>query len=526
MKKYQTSKVFTPTTPAELTFVERDEINEQIVSALRQPGKQIVVYGHSGSGKTTLLLNKLNQLYENHVTSRCSESITVEKLILDAFDKLNRYYTNEFSSKKGWKIGTEIGAEYTHIKSKLTGEFSSEKENKSQRIVPPQLTIQRLAEFLGAAKCCWVIEDFHKVRVDEKKELAQSIKIFMDTASDYPEVKVIAIGAVGTARDVVAYDREMQNRVAEIHVSLMNKNQLMEIMDKGQQLLNVKIGSDVQNRIVDLANGLGAVCHQLCLNMCNSIGIYETPDKIQYLNENHLNDAVQQYINEQSDTFKATFDNAVKVKRKGGKYNNCKLILSALSHFEEEYANHSEILSEIHKLDSTYPASNLTTYLKLLTSTEKEEILRYDEKSSKYSFSNPFLKVYSRMMLEKKSQFRISGNIGHVIIGDSNIIIHNVHQIGNFNQVNIIGNDNIPIEEDLLDLTLELDYLLKIINHKAQIENYREIVEVISDAKIAFRQGDKIRGFRILSKVVDSIIDIAKTYELKQVIKALELPTK
>lgn len=67
--------VFTPTKPARIAFVEREEVNDKLVNALRTPGKQLVVYGHSGTGKTTLLLNKLQQLYEHHITTRCMKGL-------------------------------------------------------------------------------------------------------------------------------------------------------------------------------------------------------------------------------------------------------------------------------------------------------------------------------------------------------------------------------------------------------------------------------------------------------------------
>jgi hypothetical protein len=37
------TEVFTPTTPARSTFVERQVLNEQLVDSLRTPGKQVVV---------------------------------------------------------------------------------------------------------------------------------------------------------------------------------------------------------------------------------------------------------------------------------------------------------------------------------------------------------------------------------------------------------------------------------------------------------------------------------------------------
>lgn len=100
IEKHDVYKVFTPTTPARLTFVEREKVNSKLVNALRTPGKQVVVYGHSGSGKTTLLVNKLHQLYDSHVTSRCMKSVSFDMLILDAFDQLAPFYISEISDKK------------------------------------------------------------------------------------------------------------------------------------------------------------------------------------------------------------------------------------------------------------------------------------------------------------------------------------------------------------------------------------------------------------------------------------------
>jgi hypothetical protein len=518
MKTFST-KVFTPTTPAELTFVERDEINEQLVDAINQPGKQIVVYGYSGSGKTTLLRNKLNQIYENYIISRCSESISIEQLILNAFDNLDKYYRSEFTSKTGWKIGSDIGAEYSFIKAKLTGEFSSEKLSKSQRIVPPQLTIQRLAEFLGAAKCCWIIEDFHKVKEEEKTNLSQSVKIFMDTAFDFPEVKIIAIGAVGTAREVVAYDREMQTRVAEIHVPLMNKSQLTEIINKGENLLNIKIDEDIRDKIVDLSNGLASVCHQLCLNMCVINNIKVTENSTFRFTDRDLENAIKKYLNEQSDTFKSTFENAIKVERKGGKFENGELILAAVSNMHNDHVSRRDILSEIRKVEPSYPGGNLTAYLKQLISTEKDEILRFDEKSGKYSFSNPFLKVYSRMLFEKKSKSEHHKVI--VQIGNSNISVEG--DIGNVN-VNVKGTGMSRNEINWESLPNELIILLKKIKNTSP--NANTTFNTLSSAitKFSIRRNDE--GIEILSNIEDWVWNEAINLGLSQVVKAFKIAKK
>ncbi len=64
--------------PATLTFVERESVNAKLVDALMTPGKQLVIFGHSGSGKSTLPHNKLNQTYEDHVTTRCMSGMSFD----------------------------------------------------------------------------------------------------------------------------------------------------------------------------------------------------------------------------------------------------------------------------------------------------------------------------------------------------------------------------------------------------------------------------------------------------------------
>jgi ABC-type lipoprotein export system ATPase subunit len=80
--RVRTIDVFTPTTPAKFTFVERKLLASQLMNALRTPGKQVVVYGQTGSGKTTLLTNKLAEIYGTKVvTSRCTVATTFENLL-------------------------------------------------------------------------------------------------------------------------------------------------------------------------------------------------------------------------------------------------------------------------------------------------------------------------------------------------------------------------------------------------------------------------------------------------------------
>jgi hypothetical protein len=126
--------VFTPTTQARVNFIERDSVNDRLVDALRTPGKQIIVYGDSGSGKSTLLLRKLEQLYESHITSRCSAASTFTSILLDTFDQLDTHYVDSrstsLSNSKKASIQLEIA------KAKATYEKQTADSTGSATNVP------------------------------------------------------------------------------------------------------------------------------------------------------------------------------------------------------------------------------------------------------------------------------------------------------------------------------------------------------------------------------------------------------
>lgn len=91
-------EIFTPNTIAKLAYVRRGEIEENLLSNITIPGKQIILYGHSGSGKTTLIRKMLYDKKINFVQVHCSSNTTINDIILDTFDNLDRFYIAEKNS--------------------------------------------------------------------------------------------------------------------------------------------------------------------------------------------------------------------------------------------------------------------------------------------------------------------------------------------------------------------------------------------------------------------------------------------
>jgi hypothetical protein len=311
----------------------------------------------------------------------------------------NPYYSSEASLKTGRSISVNLEQGYFKIKSSIEAAFSHETETKLTRDLPPQLTPQRLAELCGAAGCCWVLEDFYKVPVSEKTKVAQVMKVFMDTAVDYHDVKVVAIGAVDSAREVIQYDLEMRNRIAEIAVPLMAENELTEILEKGESLLKVAFGG-LKKEIASYSSGLAAVCHQLSLNICFAANIYETCDQQFVIRRDQLRSALERHLKDASDTLKAVFDLALK-RQRARRFDNSRLILRALTQLGSAGGTHAEILKEIRKVEP----GNVTNYLRELQSASRGEILRSDPVSGRYFFRDPLYLASAQCLFTSQKTF-------------------------------------------------------------------------------------------------------------------------
>lgn len=394
-------EVFTPAIQAVKTFVERDDYTTNIlVDSLKTLGKQIVLYGHSGSGKSTLLRNKLNQVYEfRTVTTRCISSMTYENVIYDAFDQLDIYFSEEKSKTQSTSFNATFD-DFIGVKvfmSKIGFSFSSDNTNIQKRLLPPQLTPQRLAKYFGELKVCWILEDFHKIKGEEKIKLSQTMKVFVDKGIDYPDLKIIALGAVNSARDVIAYDGEMSHRVSEIYVGLMKDEQIKEIIFKGEKLLNIFFNSEVVDKIVKISNGIPAIAHQLCLNICFIKEINYTSEKSIFINDDDFMHALIRYIDEKSDTLKAKFDRAIKHEK--NIIIKPEDVLKVAINIKKHEFTAKEIISKMD-LKNEDELASLNILLNDFTTTERSEILVYDTDSGKYYFSDYFLRSFAVLKLD------------------------------------------------------------------------------------------------------------------------------
>lgn len=387
--KVKLEAVFTPATAANVNYITRIEIDSALESEMSTPGKQIVVYGHSGSGKTSSVLKLLRDSGYNFIKTHCESCTTFEQLILNAFDELDVFVLSEKTKKVSTVFQGNLELEYKSIKAAIGREKSAEEGVSMTRILPPQLTPQKLAQFLGIGKIVWLIEDFHKVCDTEKKRIADVIKIFVDNANDYELSKIICIGACQSAHELLQLDPNLKSRVSEVSIPLLHDEEIKSIVENGFRLLRVEASQSLVEKLVYYSDRLGASAHQMCMDICKGIGVLKTRWSQLKIDDTAFQFAIDGFIKRSSDTLKSMYEAAIKneigwyILRSFSKNTMDKLSIAQISqlvNMGKQHFTNEEIVAKLDELSS--PACG---------------IIFYNTNSEKYALSSPFWHRFLRL---------------------------------------------------------------------------------------------------------------------------------
>lgn len=391
IKPYKLAEVFTPNTTAKFTYIKRKDIEDEFEKNINIAGRQIIIYGHSGSGKTTLTRHILDRSGVVPIITHCESNTKFNDLLLSAFDQLGGFYVSKKESNKSYTISSSIKSDYSNIRAEISSNNSNSHTEVSCRIVPPQLTPQKLSQFLGEVNAVWVIEDFHKISSDEKIRLADVIKIFIDAANDYTNVKIICIGAVGSARELINFDTNLYPRISELHVPLLDETEIKQIIYIGCKYLHIKMTKSLIDKIVFYSNQLASLTHQMCYEICYKNDIKQTKFFREHINDDQFKSAIQGYINSNSDTLKGIYDSITKKPLVW-------YILKTVVSVEKDSLTIDEIKNRINNERHYFERDLIINELNKL-SEETVGILRYNSNTEKYSISTPFWGAFLKMKL-------------------------------------------------------------------------------------------------------------------------------
>lgn len=388
--------VFTPTSVARLTFIDRNEIDGNFDRNFKQRGRNIIVFGQSGSGKTTFLNRYFEKNKLKSLIIQCDSNMSFQNMIDQIYDQLDPYYKSSSSHTIGYKTKMDYSLKAGLQKTESQIETSSSSTNNYDRMLAPQLSINRLADLLGKSDKILVVEDFHKMQENDKKCLADMIKVFMDKSNVYPKLKIICVGAANTARDIVKLESNLRNRVYECEIPLLRDDEIERIVRKGCLLLNIQMEDSLVEKIVHYSNRLGTIAHELSYDVCYSEKIHKTQYRLVDIPDSSFEYAVESYLDSRSDTLWEVYDRAIQDSL--GWY-----ILRTLSFQPHTKLPFRTICRRVNNEKHSFTENQVALKLAEL-STPEIGILRNHYNGSKYSISDPFWGAFIKLRIAKEQR--------------------------------------------------------------------------------------------------------------------------
>lgn len=398
MAIYSVEQIFT-ILQADVNYVKRANIDDLLSQEFSTPGKQLIVFGHSGGGKTTSVFKMLKEHKSIYIKTHCESYTTFEQLIINAFAELDQYFLSGKTTNKSASIKGSLSAEYATIKASIESTTTEGESYSYAPVVPPQLTPQKLAEFMGKGNIVWVIEDFHKVHDDEKTRIADVIKIFVDNSNQYPMSKIICIGACESAHDLITLNPDLKNRVSEIKIPLLNDDEIRQIIENGFHFLNIYPDNKLADKLVEFSDRIASAAHQMCLDICNKNNIHETSKNPIIIPEASFEYAINGFLSRNQDSLKTLYEKATKDSL--GWY-----ILKTISSNCKNKLSIDEIERIINDKEHPYSKELIQEKLDELISTSYS--ILYRSSSELYGFSTPFWHRFVKVQLmiegERKRQ--------------------------------------------------------------------------------------------------------------------------
>ena len=380
------NEVFTPAQNAIINYLDRSKPQSKLEDAIDTPGYQIIIYGNSGCGKSSLL-NKVLTNPKKYVLTQCLKGMSFSQVLGKAFQMLgvvvDTSYSNTFASKIGGAIGKKDVAS-------VSSEMGTTTSVTAAPLVKPTSDVFMLAQTLGKQKKIWVIDDFHNLSKTEKEQLANSLKVFVDCSNQYPETKIICIGATDDPNELLSYNPNLNVRVRNIRIEDMTDKEIETIISSGCELLNVRLSQACTKDIVRFSHHMPAVAHSLCSSICRKAGIKKTRFKRTIIDDSYLQEAIQEYVESNS----ALFDKISKAI-----IEDVSLREVVLLFIKGDTRSLSPAKIEKSLSRKGYSKEQVDKAISKL-SDPSLSVLRYDEQKQKYFFADGFIGVYLDFFLE------------------------------------------------------------------------------------------------------------------------------
>jgi hypothetical protein len=267
--------VFTPTAVPTVTYIDRQDQNleQQLRSAIKQPGLIASLSGPSKSGKT-VLVNKV--IPPDDLIAVSGAAIRNAEMLWDRV--LNWMEApSATSTTSGHTTGVEATgkasgkANLLFASGKVEGSLGASYENeRSKETTVTRAGIDQVVREIANSNFVLFIDDFHYMPKETQSDVARQMKEAAEKG-----VCICTASVPHRADDVVRGNPELRGRVKAIDFAYWKPVETVEIGVRGFDVLGAKIDRQVIERLSAEAFGSPQLMQQICLQTCFYLQIEE-----------------------------------------------------------------------------------------------------------------------------------------------------------------------------------------------------------------------------------------------------------
>lgn len=261
-------------------YVERASVDEPFVNNLSRD-KHVVVFGSSKQGKTSLRKHALPD--GDCITVCCLNTMSLPDLnsaVLKAAGYELTQSTKISVSGASKVVAGFKGEGKVPFFVSAGGEASVEKENgetKEVDLAPLELEIGDVNDIITALesiefKKFIVLEDFHYLPVETQRNFCFALKTFHERS----KISFIIIGVWRDKGRLEYYNGDLTGRVLSIDADAWSRDELLQVIRKGGDLLNIEFPPDFADELVNHSHDSVHIVQEACLRACQQCSIKET----------------------------------------------------------------------------------------------------------------------------------------------------------------------------------------------------------------------------------------------------------
>lgn len=406
MAKPTPEQVFTPSRPvSDDMFAARryEDLQDRVEGALREEGRQAILYGLTGVGKTSLVSHVCRSRRVKFVRVECGP--TFEGMVTEALSKAVKYEEVESVEKASTEVG--LGAALAGI---LKGDWKANLGNeKTFRPYPVSLTTAVFEGFRVKGTKVLFLDNFENLEAKDyhgktSTEIAQLMKSFADRAAEVKDApKVVVAGIPSSSAALIELDVATARRTAQIEVPRMPAEELDQILSRGGEKLGIEFEGLLRDRIVQYSDGFPYYTHLFALH-CSRRAI---KDGRRVVGLDDFDRSLATILQDCDLELRTAYDAAVETS---GRIQMRKSVMEAVASLNDLEVPFRAIRESFLKIHPQYVTPDKLNFLSRAITPLKEEhgILtdagKAKSKNNKYRFVNPLMRGYVRLRMLKEQQ--------------------------------------------------------------------------------------------------------------------------